>query len=168
MLNLSLTHCSTQISNRKPGYTLIELLITTTLTTMLITFGVSAYRLASDRQLIKSQTELILTTLTQAQKAATTGKTDCQTEYLGEEITVTSNSSALTLTSICKSDSGTPRTITLSTLTFANNQTFVFRPLNQGVDTGSTSTLNLDYGLSSRTFRIEITRSGSIRSLGEV
>lgn len=156
------------VSDLKHGYTLIELLITITLTAMLITFGVSAYRLAADRQLIKSQTELIMTALTQAQKAATTGKTDCTTEYGGESLSITANSPTLSISSICKSDSGTVRQITLSTMVFAHTQTLVFRPLNQGVDTGSQPTLNLDYTLNSDTYRIEITRSGSIKSLGKI
>ncbi len=168
MLNFYIAHKS-YILNHKSGYTLIELLITITLTTLLITFGVSSYRLAADRQAIKSQTELIMTTLTQAQKAATTGKTDCLGPYLGEEVRITSNSSTLTIQSKCSSDpQGNIRTISLSQFTFDNNAIIVFRPLNQGVDTGASSPLNIDYTLNARTYRIELTRSGSIKSLGEI
>jgi len=153
----------------KKGYTLIELLITITITTILITFGVNAYRLASNKQAIKSQTTTIITTLTQAQKAATSGKTNCLgSEYMGQQVSVTSNQKTLTLTSLCKDGSGLPTIITLTDLTFVETLTFTFRPLSQGVDLPSGNTLNLDYQNNADIYRIEITRSGNINYLGKI
>lgn len=154
--------------NPMRGYTLIELLITISITAVLITFGVNAYRKSSDLQAVKSQTELLITTLTQAQKAATTGKTDCTSRYLGERVRTTSGSATMTITSTCSDDLGNDRTITLSNMTFAVTTDFTFKPLNLGIDLGLSNSLNLDYRNSSDTYRIEITKSGSIKSMGKI
>jgi len=150
------------------GYTLIELLITISITTILITFGMSAYRKSSDLQTVKSQTETILIALTSAQKAATTGKTDCTSRYIGEQVQVSAGSSTITTTSICSTDQGAPRIISLIDLTFTQDAALLFKPLNQGIDLGGSSTLNLDYQNSqNEVYRIEISQSGTIRSAGK-
>jgi len=150
------------------GYTLIELLITISITTILITFGMNAYRKSSDLQTIKSQTETIIITLTSAQKAATTGKTDCTSRYVGEQVQVSAGSSTITTTSICSTDQGAPRIISLIDMTFTQDATLLFKPLNQGIDLGGSNTLNLDYQNSqNEVYRIEISQSGTIRSAGK-
>lgn len=168
MSKLSLFNLQAFAKPSKRGYTLIELLITITITTILITFGVSAYRKASDVQAVKSQTELILTTLSQAQKAATTGKTDCTTKYIGEQVIVTGGTGNLTITSQCVGDSGTPKIVSLSDMTFVADATILFKPLNQGIDLNTTSPLNLDYQNQSDSYRIEVSQSGTIRSVGKL
>lgn len=150
------------------GYTLIELLIVITLTAMLITFGVSAYRRAADIQAIKSNTESLLQALTAAQKAATTGRADCAGRYLGETVTTVANSTSLTTTATCDGGSGTVRTVTLSGFHFLSSQSLTFRPLSQGIDTGATDTFNLDYSNGTTTHRIQVTRGGTIQALGRI
>lgn len=152
----------------RQGYTLIELLITITITTILITFGVNAYRKSSEIQAVKSETEKILIALSQAQKSATTGKRDCASQYLGEQVQIIADTGNLTVTSLCNNDQGSPRTVTLSEMTFTSTQTLLFRPLNQGIDTGISNPLNLDYHNAADTYRIEISKSGTIRATGKL
>lgn len=153
---------------QKPGYTLVELLIVITLSTLLITAGISAYSKAADIQAIKSATETILATLASAQKAATSGKNDCIGAYLGEIVTTSSGSSIMTITSSCQGGGGTTRQVTLNSFTFATTTNIVFRPLNQGIDTGLAGSQNLDYTKSNQTYRIQIDRTGAIMPLGRV
>lgn len=153
----------------RSGYTLIELLIVITLTAMLITFGVSAYRKAADIQAVKATTELILSTLTSAQKSATSGRATCSGPYYGETVTTNLNSSALTTTPTCQGGLGTPRIVNLpNNATFQTTNTLVFRPLSQGIDTGASDIQNLDFGTASVRYRIQVTRSGTIQALGRV
>lgn len=155
----------------KRGYTLVELLITITITTILIGIGVSAYGRASETQSIKSDTEKIISVITSAQKAATTGKADCTDSfgiYLGENFQTTVGSKTMIITSICKTGQGNPRNYDLTTFTFKTANSISFRPLNQGIDTGPTNSQNLDFGTSSDTYRIQLERSGSVKSLGKV
>lgn len=157
-----------KLKSSRSGYTLIELLVVITISTILITLGVSAYRKSADRQAVRADNEKIVATLTQAQKAATTGKTDCSGLYQGEKISVTAGSSTINIQSICEGGNGTNRTTDLANSTFASTESLTFRPLNQGVDTGSTSTKNIDYTSSSVTYRIQIDSSGTVKSIGQV
>lgn len=170
MTNSNVSHLASRFPHLMHGYTLIELLITVSLTAMLITFGISSYRIAADRQAIKSETELILTILTQAQKAATSGKTDCSGPYLGEKVEVNVGSPDLRVQSICSyNPQGEVRTQSLKNFRFTGNHNIIFRPLNQGIDVGDGSNLlNLEYTNDTNTYRIEISRSGSIKALGAI
>lgn len=155
----------------KSGYTLIELLITVTITTILVTIGVTAYGRAAEIQAIKSDTEKIIEVITSAQKAATSGKADCTDTsgpYLGERLATSVGSQTISITSTCKNGDGTVRNTDLNTFTFASANTIIFRPLNQGVDTGATSTQYVDFTNGSSTYRIQVDRSGTIKSLGKV
>lgn len=152
----------------KSGYTLIELLITISISAILITIGVTAYGRAAANQSIKTDTERILSTLGSAQKAATSGKTDCSSPYLGEYITISAGTNAMTVTSTCRDQAGTPRPITLTTGVFTSNNTLSFRPLNQGIDTGVGDSQNIDFMVGDNTYRIVVERGGSYRALGEV
>jgi len=155
----------------KSGYTLIELLITVTITTILVTIGVTAYGRAAEIQAIKSDTEKIIGIITSAQKAATSGKADCTATYgpyLGERLTTSVGSKSILVTSTCQNGNGIAHSNDLNSFTFATANTIVFRPLNQGIDTGGSSTQNLDFTNGSATYRIEVERSGTIKSLGKI
>ncbi|GAB4027065.1 MAG: hypothetical protein Fur0011_4240 [Candidatus Microgenomates bacterium] len=155
----------------KHGYTLIELLITITITTILVTIGVTAYGRAAEIQAIKSDTEKIIEIITSAQKAATSGKNDCTNTfgpYLGERLTTNVGSKSIIITSTCLNGDGATRSFDLNSFTFATSNTLVFRPLNQGIDTGSTNNQKLDFTNGNKTYRIEVERSGTIKSLGKI
>lgn len=155
----------------KSGYTLIELLITITITTILVTIGVTAYGRAAEIQAIKSDTEKIIEIITSAQKAATSGKADCTATYgpyLGERLTTSIGSKSIVVTSTCQNGNGDARSFDLNSFTFATANTIVFRPLNQGINTGAASTQNLDFTNGNATYRIEVQRSGTIKSLGKI
>ena len=153
------------------GYTLIELLITISITSILVTLGVTAYGRAAEIQAIKSDTEKLIGIITSAQKAATSGKADCAATfgpYLGESLTTSIGSPTITVTSTCQYGNGQPRTTDLSIFSFASANTLVFRPLNQGIDTGISNTQNLDFTTGNNIYRIEIERSGTIKYLGKI
>ncbi len=160
------------ISTHRSGYTLVELLVTITISILLVTFGVSAYRRSADIQEIRADTETILSTLQSIQKAASSGKEDCSSTngiYLGERFTTTANSATITLQSICKTAGGsTTRTITLSHTTFSTSNSILFRPINQGVDTGTTTPQYIDFGRDGKNYRIQVDRSGAIKSIGAI
>lgn len=162
---------STPNLHSRRGYTLIELLIVITITTILVTLGVTAYGRAAEIQAIKSDTEKIMEIIVSAQKAGTSGKADCTDSYgpyLGERLTTSIGSKNINLTSTCQNGNGNLRTLTLSSFTFATANTLVFRPLNQGVDTGISNTQNIDFTNGNSTYRIQIERSGNIKSLGKI
>ncbi len=153
------------------GYTLIELLITVTITTILITIGVTAYGRAAEIQAIKSDSETVLGLLTSAQKSATSGKADCVSlygRYLGETLTTSASSPTITITSACEGGTGTVETYTLSRFTAVSSNNILFRPLNQGIDTGASSSLNLDFTINGDTYRFLVEQSGTIKSLGKI
>lgn len=155
----------------KSGYTLIELLITITITTILVTIGVTAYRRAAEIQAIKSDTEKVIEILTSAQKAATSGRADCTATfgpYIGDRLTTSVGSKSIEVVSTCQNGNGEARIFELNSFTFATANTIVFRPLNQGIDTGASRTQNLDFTNGNATYRIEIERSGTIKSLGKI
>lgn len=155
----------------KSGYTLIELLITVTILTILVTTGVTAYGRAAEIQAIKSDTEKIIEVITRAQKTATSGKVDCTETfgpYLGERLTTSIGSRSITVTSTCQNGNGETHNYDLNSFTFATANTIIFRPLNQGINTGATSTQNLDFTNGNATYRIEIERSGTLKSLGKI
>lgn len=153
---------------RSLGYTLIELLIVIGITSVLITYGISAYRKSSERQQLKHETSLILSALTETQKEASTGKADCEGLYLGEQLTIIELSSTITIQSICELSSGTPKTITLNKSQFANSYSLIFKPLSQGIEFSTSGNLNLDYIFNTLTYRIVITPAGSINYLGAI
>lgn len=170
LLSFDLQLSTLSLRNRR-GYTLIELLITITITTILVTIGVSAYRKASDIQAIKTTTETIIATITSAQKSATSGNADCTNTngpYLGERLTTSIGSNLLTITSICQNGSGVSRNIELGNATFATANDITFRPLNQGIDTGNTNTQYLDFTNNNSIYRIQVDRTGTIKSVGKV
>jgi prepilin-type N-terminal cleavage/methylation domain-containing protein len=156
--------------NLSAGYTLIELLVTVTIITILTTLGVTAYGRAAEIQATKADTEKIIEALTSAQKAATSGKADCTEtsgKYLGESLSTSLASPTITIVSSCEYGNGAPREINLTRFSFASTNQLTFRPLNQGIDTGSSDIQTIDYTDGSSTYRIEVGRSGSIKSLGK-
>jgi prepilin-type N-terminal cleavage/methylation domain-containing protein len=154
----------------KTGYTLIELMIVITITALLVAFGVSGYTKAQKNQNSKFATEAILTSLSEAQKRASSGTNDCSGgdpgEYLGQQVVL--QNSTITTTPICRNSEGTEKAVTITGLEFTTTHTLTFKPLNQGVDLVGVTTENIDYTDGRDTYRVEVMRSGSIRAVGRV
>jgi prepilin-type N-terminal cleavage/methylation domain-containing protein len=150
----------------KTGYTLIELMIVITITALLVAFGIGGYTRAQKNQNNKAATEVILTALTEAQKKASTGGSDCNGEYLGQQVQL--QSSTITTTALCQSNNGTPKSVAIIGLTFTSSHTVTFKPLNQGATLSAGSTENIDYSNSTDTYRIEVTSSGNIQNRGKL
>lgn len=150
------------------GYTLIELLVTTTLITVLVTFGISAYSKAANSNQVKVQAEQILSDLATAQKNVSVGNSECDGVYLGEKLDFSSGTGTYTVTSVCENDQVIRKTTTLSTATFANNYSFTFRTLSQGIDLGNIAELNLDFLINEELYRYTLGSAGSIHYLGKI
>ena len=151
----------------KTGYTLVELMVTVTIITLLTSFGISAYGKAQNSQATRAATETIMATLSEAQKKASSGTSDCvgSDEYFGQKVVL--SGSSISLRSTCSTgDSSTVKTISVSGVTFSGSPTFVFRPLNQGVilTGGNTS---IDYATNTNTYRIQVMPTGSIVNKGK-
>ena len=150
----------------KTGYTLIELMIVITITAVMVAFGIGGYTRAQKNQNTKAATETILTVLSEAQKQASTGGSDCSGQYLGQQIVL--QSSTITTTALCTGTNGTAQIVSLVGLTFTSSHTLTFKPLNQGLDLTGGTTENIDYSNNTDTYRIEVMRSGSIQNIGKL
>ncbi len=150
--------------NMKTGYTLVELMVTVTIITLLTSFGISAYGKAQSSQATRAATEIIMATLSEAQKKASSGTNDCSGGVYGGQL-VTLTGSTITLDPVCGSG-GTAKNISVSGVTFSGSYSFTFRPLNQGVILTGGNT-NIDYSTSQGTYRIQVMPTGSIVNKGK-
>ncbi len=145
---------------RLPAYTLIELLITITIVSLLVTMGVSAYSKARDRQVGQSGAEQLINILKENQQAASVGKKDCTGSYLGQIVTLTL-ANTVTSESSCEGGVGAPKSITINGVTFVSGATITFRPLSGGTNL-SADPLNIDILSNNLTYRVQLTRAGTI------
>lgn len=151
----------------KTGYTLVELMVTVTIIVFLTSFGISAYGKAQTSQATKTATETILSALSEAQKKASTGTSDCGAgvEYFGQKIVF--QNSNIALRSTCSTgDSAIIKNISVPGVTFTATSTFIFRPLSQGVILSGGNT-NISYSAGSSTYLIQVMPSGSIVNQGK-
>lgn len=152
------------------GYTLVELLIITTIVGILITVGASAYSRARKRQDVKAATDTLTTTLARAQKMSIIGDKDCSGALSGFRVTTTAGGNSTTTTAVCEGGDGTPKVETVSGVSIASSTNILFRPLGQGVYLGGASEGYLDFNLTSdpnTTYRLSIHQSGTIRNEGK-
>lgn len=152
------------------GFTLIELTIVITLMTILVTAGISSYSKSQRNQIGRFAAESILSVISENQKIASSGTKDCVGEYLGQQLTIQAGSNTLTSLSLCKSNPPGSSTATqIPGITFTAAHTLLFRPMNQGIIlNGGAATENIDYSDGQNTFRLELSRSGSIQNLGKI
>ena len=157
------------LCQRRVGYTLIELLISISITLILITFGLSAYRQMQASQTVAAAESSILTILTDAEKKAAIGYKDptCIGPYLGIQIAVSAGGNTMTSQALCQGGNGAVVTYTIANAAFSAANSLIFQPLAQGVSLSGGSSLNLDYTLSGSTYRFVITNSGNITYKGK-
>ncbi|MFH2019729.1 MAG: hypothetical protein ABII80_03900 [bacterium] len=154
---------------RSPGgYTLVELMIITSVIAVLVIFGLSAYTKGKEREQALAVKETILSVIQGAQKRATVGDADCTGLYQGENITTTSGSSSITTTSICQYSSGTPQITSLPNTIFSDSLSITFLPLGKGIDLGGSTSLDLNYQINTNSnYQINITAPGVFTYNGE-
>lgn len=147
------------------GYTLVELMIVISIVAILLTFGISAYGKARDRQLGQAASEQVLTLLQESQKKANIGDKDCTGKYLGQQV-ITGNPNIITSQSICEGNVGVLTTTTIPNISSLVVTTITFNPLASGT-TLTTAPLNLDIVTSSgSTWRILLNTAGVIEFKG--
>jgi len=158
-------HMPPPIPKYLPGFTLVELLIISAITAILVVAGLSAYRQAADRQTVNNSAELIMSTFQSAQKRAQISDKQCDGIYLGERVVVSTNT--LVTSSLCDGDTVTLETITIPNVTSITSATIIFRPLSGGVDLGGGTSLTLVVTSSTgATASFLLTQSGTIEYLG--
>lgn len=152
----------------KKGYSLVELMVAISIIGILVSFAISAYTKGRDRQEGRAAGEQIISILTSNQKKANIGDRDCTGLYLGQSVTINSDTT-LSSVSNCSSSSGT--TETTSALTGISSIspapiTILFKPLAQGI-TLAPDPLNITYVTSSgTTFMVQISSSGAVEYKG--
>jgi len=147
------------------GYTLIELLITISITGILIVFGLSGYSKNQERQIALSAKESIIAILQEAQTQATIGENDCSGIFQGVRVTLTN--STVTKTPVCAGGDGTAKETIIPSVTFSNSYSLIFLPLGNGVNLGGASSLNIDYSVDDLSYQININSPGVITYNGK-
>lgn len=157
---------------KNTGYTLVELLIGITISAILTTIGISAYRKAQDRQAVRVDGEKIEQTLREAQKKTSIGEKDCVGEFVSRRVIITLGESQITSQAFCKSDQGAIQTTTLQNTTFTSSSTIEFRSLNAAINitnpAGPTTDITFQSTTSSLQHGITITEPGTIEYKGEI
>jgi prepilin-type N-terminal cleavage/methylation domain-containing protein len=149
----------------KHGYTLVELMILVAIVGILVSFGVSAYGKARDRQAGQAAVEEVLSLLQENQTIASIGKIDCTNKFLGQEVTIIPPNS-FKQQSMCENDPGVATTTTFSGIAGLSSATLTFNPLSLGITLPTNPyLLNIVAG-NGTTYQIELTSSGTIEYQG--
>lgn len=149
----------------KLGYTLIELMIVISIVAILISFGVSAYGKARERQVGQATGEKIVIILQESQKKANIGNKDCIGVFTGQRVTITSPN-IITTQSICDGDQGLAVEREIDDISSITNNTLTFNPLARGITLPS-NPFNIDYvSTNGTTYRIQLNSSGTIEYQG--
>lgn len=149
------------------GYTLLEIMLVVAITSILISFGVSAYSKAQNRQQGTSAGETIISLIQENQKQASIGKRDCTGKFVGQQLSVSSGSNTVVSQSLCEGESGSQITTSIPGITWVTSATIIFDPLSLGVNLGGTSPLILRYTSSSGlSYAISLTSAGAMEYLG--
>ncbi|EKD80482.1 MAG: hypothetical protein ACD_40C00076G0002 [uncultured bacterium] len=150
----------------KHGYTLIELIIVVSIISILVSFGISAYGKARDRQIGQAAGEKIVSILQESQTIASVGKEDCTGKYTGQQVILSTSPPTIKTRSTCTGGQGAQTTTSIDGITSLTSTTILFNPLTGGINLGA-STLNIDFvSTSGITYRIFLTSSGTIENQG--
>ena len=134
------------MTTTKMGFTIVELLITITITAIMITLGTSSYRASQMRQALRSDVETSLELLQKAKKMAIVGDQDCAAPSgasLGVKVSFVIDSQDVTLQALCTNNNGTTTTTTLQNSTPTSSVSFTFKPLDGSLTTTGTQSVTL-------------------------
>ncbi len=156
----------------KKGYTLIELMLVVSIVAILMSFGVSAYTQAQNRQIGVTAGETILTILNENQKIASIGKKNCDGKFAGQQVTFQPPNTVLAR-SLCEVAGaiveGPAQNTTVPGVVFNSAPNIIFNPLSLGINLGAgvLSPLTFTYrSSSSLAYSIRLQSSGTIEYLG--
>lgn len=152
------------------GYTLVELLIAVTVSTILITTGISAYSVARNRQQIREMGELVEVTLREAQKSAQIGNNkvgtaSCNGGFIGHTVSISAATDRVTITPTCSGLSTGAKNVSSTNLDFLTNHNFIYYQ-NGGMNITSSENIDFRSTTSGITHRITISPPGSILYVG--
>jgi len=150
----------------KAGYTIVELMIVVAILAILVSFGVSAYGKARDKQAGLAAVEQVITILQENQTTASIGKEDCAGKFLGQQVDL-SPPNTISVLSLCEGGSGTSSApVAISGLSTLTDATIVFNPLSLGI-TLPQNPLTLSLTSQNGTiYQIELTSAGTIEYKG--
>lgn len=153
----------------KLGYTLIELMVVISLTSILVGFGLTSYRKAHNRGIGQAAAEQIMSLLYESQKTANVGKRDhikCLGPYLGMQIILTPPNLVITR-GLCRDNDDDSVSIQIPGIVAITSATILFKPLSGGIDLGGSDSLLIDLTSSANlTHRLKISQPGNIEYLG--
>ncbi|PIW08181.1 hypothetical protein COW38_01235 [Candidatus Collierbacteria bacterium CG17_big_fil_post_rev_8_21_14_2_50_45_7] len=153
----------------KSAYTLIELIVVISIISILVSFGISAYTKARDRQIGQAAGEQILTILQENQKIANVGKIDssCTGKFTGQKV-IFSGTNTYKTQSLCSTNSGIETTSTIPGISSITATSIIFNPLSLGtyLVAGAGEQIIAYTTPIGLTYHIKITRSGTIENLG--
>lgn len=151
----------------KQGYTLVELMIIVVIVGVLVSFGVSAYGKARDRQAGQAAVEQILSLMQENQTIASIGKIDCTEKFLGQQLTITSPN-IFKQQSICENDPGLETTTTIPGIASISPSSAVltFQPLSLGISLPTNPLVLNITGDNGVTYLVELTSAGTIEYKG--
>ncbi|GEM_PF-1277870 len=151
-------------SEKKGGYTMIELLIGVTIAAILSSLGFSAYRKAQERQSLQIAAQTLESVLRLSQKSASIGEKNCSGVFLGEEVSISTGTSIITSKSICEGEEGSPKTTSLSGVTFGTTASILFRQGSAGllVTNPPGTTITIPISAFNRTANIRVEAPGTI------
>lgn len=151
----------------KTGYTLIELMIVISISSVLVGIGISAYTRAQRRQIGQAAGEQIISLLQESQKTANIGKKDCVGKFVGLDVTISVPNTIKTQSRCENNVLGNPTITTIPGITFASGYLITFNPLTYGVNLNTTSPLSIAYSTTaSLTYHLEVTNTGTMKFLG--
>lgn len=148
------------------GYTLIELMVVVVIVGILVSFGLSAYIKAQNRQRGIIAVEATLTVLQEAQTKASVGHKDCLGKFIGQQVTLVANGSLISQSLCENNDLGAASSYNLDGIASLTPAVIVFNPLSIGITLPS-DPLFVDLGTANgESLRIMLTQSGIIEYQG--
>ena len=152
-----------------PAFSLVELLVVVSISSIFLSFGFSAYRNTQERQLLHNAAKKVQTILRTVQKKAEVGDKDCQGVFRYYQVIITPNTNQITTQAICQNTQGPIQTYSINNITFTNGCTLHFQPLQEGLvitnpqTTSFNLTLQLDLN-TQMTTTITIAQPGTIKT----
>ncbi len=161
-----------RLNKNLPAFTLVELLVVISISTIFLTLGFSAYHQTQNRQTLHNAAKKTEAILRSIQKKAESGDKDCQGFFRYYHVHISPNSNTITSQAICKESQGNVKTYTLQEVKFVNGCTLHFRTLSQGLNiiTPNQSSFDLTLQLETNpnlTTNLKIAKPGLITANNE-
>jgi type IV fimbrial biogenesis protein FimT len=156
-----------QNTAKQGGYTLIEILVVLSITTLMLTIGIPGYRAFSQRQDLAGTSRQIVSDLRQAQQYALSGQkpSGITCTVLDGYTFSRSTASQYQIIANCSNGDSVIKTVNLdANVTFTASLTNTkFKVLGQGTTLSADNTLTLTNSASGNTATVIITTSGTIK-----